>query len=466
MVTFTVKDLFQGKVQLDQVVIVKGWVRNRRDSKAGLSFITINDGSCFDSVQVVANNTLSNYDTDILKITKDCSVIVTGKIVQSLGKGQAIEIVADMVEVVGFVENPDSYPVSPKRHTVEYLREYAHLRTRTNLFSAVTRVRNTICFAIHEYLNQNGFYWIHTPIITAMDAEGAGEMFRVTALDLNNMPRTENGSIDFKQDFFGRETFLTVSGQLNIEAYCCSMSKVYTFGPTFRAENSNTTRHLAEFWMVEPEIAFANLMDNAALAESLIKYVFKVILDKNSDDMRFFAEFVNKEAVIRLETLANSNFEMMTYTDAIDKLLKSNKKFENPVSWGIDLASEHERWLCEEYVVKPTIVTDYPKDIKAFYMRLNEDDKTVAAMDILAPGIGEIVGGSQREERYDMLVKRMHETGMSEEQLYWYLDLRRFGTVPHSGFGIGLERLVSYVTGVQNIRDVIPYPRASKTANF
>lgn len=466
MKDFTVKELFNGIVDINTVATVKGWVRSRRDSKAGLSFIAVNDGSCFDSIQVVAENKLDNYEQEILRLTKDCSVIVTGKIVQSLGKGQSIEIVASNVEVVGFVENPDSYPISPKRHTVEYLREVAHLRMRTNLISSIVRVRNTVCFAIHEYLNMNGFYWIHTPIITATDAEGAGEMFRVTALDINKLPRNETGAIDYKQDFFGREAFLTVSGQLNVESYCCAMSKVYTFGPTFRAENSNTTRHLAEFWMVEPEIAFANLMDDAKLAQDLMKHVFKTILDKNPDDMRFFADFINKDVVLRLESLVNSDFAMMTYSEVIDKLLVSNRKFETDVSWGIDLSSEHERWLCEEYVGKPTIVTDYPKDIKAFYMRLNDDNKTVAAMDILAPGIGEIVGGSAREERYDILVKRMREAGMSEEHLYWYLDLRRFGTVPHAGFGVGLERLVSYITGVQNIRDIIPFPRANKSITF
>ena len=462
----SVKELLQTAVEIDSIVKVKGWVRRRRDSKAGLSFITVNDGSCFDSVQVVAENTLPNYESDILKITKDCSVIITGKVVKSLGKGQSVEVVARNIEVVGFVENPDTYPVSPKRHTVEYLREVAHLRIRTNLFGAIARVRNTACYAVHEYLNKNGFYWIHTPIITASDCEGAGELFKVTGLNLEHLPRTEQGKVDFKQDFFGRETFLTVSGQLNLEAYCLALSKVYTFSPAFRAENSNTTRHLAEFWMIELEIAFANLMDNATLAEDLIKYIFKAVLDKNPDDMKFFAEFINKDVVTRLESLVNSNFAMISYTEAIDYLLKSKKTFENPVSWGIDLASEHERWLCEEHVGRPTIVTDYPKDFKAFYMRLNDDNKTVAAMDILAPGIGEIVGGAQREERYDVLVQRIHEFGLSQEHLDWYLDLRKFGSVPHAGFGLGLERLISYITGVQNIRDVIPFPRAVKSANF
>ncbi|MDQ5921689.1 MAG: asparaginyl-tRNA synthetase [Pseudomonadota bacterium] len=467
---YSVKQILSRQVlsstpELDTQVELRGWVRSRRDSKSGISFIALSDGSCFDTIQIVAQNNLANY-ADILRLTKDCSIIVTGKVVASLGEGQHIEILADNIKILGFVENPDSYPVSPKRHTVEYLREVAHLRPRTNLIAAVMRIRNTVSYAIHQYLQDNGFFWIHTPLITAADAEGAGELFQVTSLDLNNLPKDEQGKVDFKRDFFGSPTFLTVSGQLNAEAYCLGMSKVYTFGPTFRAENSNTTRHLAEFWMVEPEIAFANLMDNALLAKSLLKYVFKTVLDKNADDMGFFAQFINKDVVTRLEQLVNQEFAVLTYTEAIDFLLKSNKSFENEVSWGIDLASEHERWLCEELMQRPTVVTDYPRDIKAFYMRQNDDGKTVAAMDILAPGVGEIIGGAQREERYDVLVARMQEMDISRETLYWYLDLRRFGTVPHAGFGLGLERLISYITGVQNVRDVIPFPRASKSANF
>lgn len=464
--TLSVKDLLNGAQAIDTLVEINGWVKSRRDSKAGISFINLGDGSCFDGIQIVAENKLSNYETAILRLTKDCSINVKGKIIASLGAGQKFEIVANCIEVIGWVENPDTYPVSPKRHTVEYLREVAHLRPRTNLIAAATRIRNTVSFAIHEYLQNNGFYWIHTPLITGADAEGAGELFQVTGFDLNKLPRDATGNIDYKKDFFGRETFLTVSGQLNVEAYCMSLSKVYSFGPTFRAENSNTTRHLAEFWMIEPEIAFADLMDNAELAQKMLKHVFKAVLDKNPDDMAFFAQFINEQVVTRLTQLVNQNFEMMTYTEAINKLLKSNKSFENQVSWGIDLASEHERWICEELVGCPTIVTNYPKDIKAFYMRQNDDGKTVAAMDILAPGVGEITGGAQREERYDVLVKRMKEMNVSEETLYWYLDLRRFGTAKHAGFGIGLERLVSYITGVQNVRDIIPFPRTSKSANF
>lgn len=463
---FSVKQLLNGALSTDENVEIQGWVRSRRDSKAGLSFIALSDGSCFATIQIVAQNNLVNYNDEIIRLTKDCSITVTGKIAASLGSGQSLEILASDIKVVGFVENPDTYPVSPKRHTVEYLRDVAHLRVRTNLIAAATRVRNTVCFSIHEYLQKNGYYWIHTPIVTSTDCEGAGELFNVTLFDINNPPKDEKGNIDYKQDFFGRQTYLTVSGQLNVESYCMALSKVYTFGPTFRAENSHTTRHLAEFWMVEPEIAFANLMDNAALATDLLKHIFTSVLNRNSDDMNFFAEFVDKDAINRLEKIINGSFAMITYTEAVSYLQKSNKKFENPVAWGIDLASEHERWLCEEHIGQPTIVTDYPKDIKAFYMRQNEDGKTVAAMDILAPGIGEIVGGSAREERYDMLVQRMREMNLNEEQLYWYLDLRRFGSAPHAGFGLGLDRLINYITGISNIRDIIPFPRYPKSANF
>lgn len=463
---YSIKELLKSKIEPGNNVDISGWVRSRRDSKAGISFIALTDGSCFGTIQIVAESTLANYATDILSLTKDCAIHVTGVIVASLGKGQTIEILAKNITVIGLVENPDTYPVSPKRHTVEYLREVAHLRVRTNLISAATRVRNTVSMAIHQYLQENGFYWIHTPLITASDAEGAGELFKVTTLDIKNPPREATGNVDYQQDFFGREAFLTVSGQLNAEAYCMALSKVYTFGPTFRAENSNTTRHLAEFWMIEPEIAFANLMDNAVLAKDLLKFVFKTVLNKNQDDMEFFAEFVNNDVIKRLENIIINDFAMLTYTEAITHLLASTKKFENPVKWGIDLASEHERWLCEEFTQVPTIITDYPKDIKAFYMRQNEDGKTVAAMDIVAPGIGEIVGGAQREERYEVLVKRMAEMSISQDTLYWYLDLRRFGSVPHAGFGVGLERVVSYVTGIQNVRDIIPFPRTSKSANF
>ncbi len=466
MTVYSVKQLLASVAPVESEVTVKGWVRNRRDSKAGLSFVSISDGSCFDTIQVIAETNLTNYESEILSLTKDCAVIATGKLVASLGGGQKYEIQASKIEVTGFVESPDTYPVSPKRHTVEYLREHAHLRIRTNLMSSVMRVRNTVSMAIHAYLQTNGFNWVHTPLITASDCEGAGELFKVTTLDLANPPRDEKGKVDFKQDFFGRESYLTVSGQLNVETYCMGLSKVYTFGPTFRAENSNTTRHLAEFWMVEPEIAFANLMDDATLAQGMLKHVFKTVLNKNSDDMGFFAQFIDKNVVTRLERMVNDDFEMITYTDAMKRLEASGKSFENPLYWGVDMASEHERFLCEELVGKPTIVTNYPKDIKAFYMRQNDDGKTVAAMDILAPGVGEIIGGSQREERYDVLVARMMEMGIEPESLSWYLDLRRYGSAPHAGFGLGLERAVSYITGVQNVRDIIPFPRTPKSATF
>ncbi len=466
MTVYSVKQLMSEEVQIGSEVCVRGWVRSRRDSKAGLSFVTLSDGSCFETVQLVIESKLTNYESEILNLTKDCAVIAYGTLVASQGGGQKFEIQANKVEVTGFVENPDTYPVSPKRHTVEYLREHAHLRIRTNLISSVMRIRNTVSMAIHDYLQSNGFYWVHTPLITASDCEGAGELFKVTTLDLANPPRDDKGRVDFKQDFFGRESYLTVSGQLNVETYCMGLSKVYTFGPTFRAENSNTTRHLAEFWMVEPEIAFANLMDNAELAQGMLKHVFKTVLNKNSDDMGFFAQFIDQSVVTRLEQMVNDDFEMITYTDAIKRLENSGKQFENPLYWGVDMASEHERYLCEELVGKPTIVTNYPKDIKAFYMRQNEDGKTVAAMDILAPGVGEIIGGAQREERYDVLVARMKEMGIDPESLAWYLDLRRFGSAPHAGFGLGLERAVSYITGVQNVRDIIPFPRTPKNAAF
>lgn len=465
MAHVTVVDVLSGKHQAGDSVIVKGWVRTRRDSKAGLSFIALHDGSCFDPVQVIALNNLNNYD-DIIKLTAGCSISVTGVVKESEGKGQALEIDAQEIEVLGWVENPDTYPMAAKRHSIEFLREHAHLRARTNVMGAVTRVRNCLSQAIHRFFHERGYYWISTPIITASDTEGAGEMFRVSTLDMMNLPKTEKGEIDYSQDFFGNEAFLTVSGQLNVETYCCALSKVYTFGPTFRAENSNTSRHLAEFWMIEPEVAFADLADIAQLSEDMLKYVFKAVLEERADDMAFFAQRINKDAVSRLEKVISQDFVRMDYTDAIDILKASGKKFEFPVEWGIDLASEHERYLAEEHVGAPIIMQNYPKDIKAFYMRMNEDGKTVAAMDVLAPGIGEIIGGSQREERLDVLDKRMEEMDLVKEDYSWYRDLRRYGTVPHSGFGLGFERLVAYVTGMQNVRDVIPFPRTPGNAEY
>ncbi len=461
-----IADILNGAVAAGTDLTVKGWVRTRRDSKAGLSFLHVHDGTCFDPIQVVAPSALANYQADILRLTAGCSVEVDGTLVPSEGKGQRFEIKAASVHVVGWVEDPDTYPISPKRHTYEYLREVAHLRPRTNTFGAVARVRHTLAQAIHRFYHERGYYWVHTPIITASDTEGAGELFRVSTLDLVNLPRTEDGQIDFTQDFFGKQAFLTVSGQLNVESYCLALTRVYTFGPTFRAENSNTSRHLAEFWMIEPEIAFANLNDNANLAEDFLRYIFRAVLTERADDMAFFAERVDKTCITRLETFLASSFERMTYTEAIAALEKSGRSFEYPVRWGIDLQSEHERYLTEDLVGRPIVVTDYPKAIKAFYMRLNDDGRTVAAMDVLAPGIGEIIGGSQREERLDVLDARIDEMGLDKRTYWWYRDLRRYGTVPHAGFGLGFERAMNYVTGLGNIRDVIPFPRAPKSAEF
>ncbi|GAA4355794.1 asparagine--tRNA ligase [Kangiella marina] len=462
----TIVDALAGKPGIGEEVTVQGWVRTRRDSKAGLSFINVHDGSCFNPIQAVVDNTIENYTSEVIKLTAGCAVKVTGTLVESQGKGQSFEIQASGVEVLGWVEDPDTYPMQPKRHSMEFLRDNAHLRPRTNISGAVARVRNTIAQAIHRFFHKNGFNWIHTPIITASDAEGAGEMFRVSTLDQMNLPKDDKGNIDYSKDFFGSESFLTVSGQLNVEAYCMAMSKVYTFGPTFRAENSNTSRHLAEFWMVEPEIAFADLNDNADLAEDMMRYVFEAVLNEREDDMEFFQQRVDSECINRLRNVIDNKFERMDYTDVIDILKKSDKKFEYPVEWGIDLQSEHERFIAEEHVGRPTVVMNYPKDIKAFYMRLNDDEKTVAAMDVLAPGIGEIIGGAQREERLDMLDKRIAEMGLPAEHYWWYRDLRRYGTVPHAGFGLGFDRCVSYVTGVANIRDVIPFPRVPNNVRF
>jgi asparaginyl-tRNA synthetase len=463
---YSIKSILQGAVEAGTQVQIQGWVRTRRDSKAGLSFVQVHDGSCFDALQVIAPADLPNYESEVKKLTTACSVQVVGELVQSQGKGQSLEIQAAAIKVIGWVEEPDTYPMAPKRHSREYLREFGHLRPRTNIIGAMTRVRNTLAQAIHRYFHQGGFMWIHTPIITANDCEGAGEMFRVSTLDMANLPKTEKGAVDFSQDFFGKEAHLTVSGQLNVESYCLAMSKVYTFGPTFRAENSNTRRHLAEFWMVEPEIAFADLIDDANLAEDFLKYIFKAVLDENSDDIAFFNKFVDKGCLKRLEDFVNSQFEHMEYTEAVKRLEASGETFEYPVSWGADLQSEHERYLTEKVVGGPIAVLNYPKDIKAFYMRLNDDNTTVAAMDVLAPGIGELIGGSQREDRLDILDQRIREIGLEVEDYWWYRDLRKYGSVPHAGFGLGFERAVMYATGIDNIRDVIPFPRAPNQAEF
>lgn len=446
---------------------VRGWVRTRRDSKAGLSFIALTDGSCFGTLQIVAPSELANYEEDVLKLTAGCSIEADGELVESRGKGQSVELKATAIRVVGWVENPDTYPIAQKKHTFEYLREVAHLRPRTNTFGAVARVRHCLAMATHRFFHDRGFYWVHTPIVTASDCEGAGEMFRVSTLDAMNPARSEDGEgVDWSQDFFGREAHLTVSGQLNVETYCCALGKVYTFGPTFRAENSNTSRHLAEFWMIEPEVAFCDLAGNADLAEAYIRDMCRVVLEERADDMAFFAEHIDKEAIARLEHVAQTPFERMDYGEAIERLKSSGKSFEFPVEWGADLQSEHERYLTEELVKRPVVVMNYPKQIKAFYMRQNDDGRTVAAMDVLAPGIGEIVGGSQREERLDRLDARIDEMGLPKENYWWYRDLRRYGTVPHAGFGLGFERMILFATGMGNIRDVIPFPRTPGSAEF
>jgi len=450
-----------------QEITVRGWVRTRRDSKAegGMSFLAVSDGTCFDTLQVVAHSKLPNYQGEILRLTTGCSIEASGRLVASPASGQRVELTADSIRVVGWVDDPDSYPVSAKRHSYEHLRQYAHLRPRTNTFGAVARIRHCLSVAIHRFFDQRDFFYVHTPIITASDCEGAGQMFRVSTLDLLNLPLVD-GRVDFNQDFFGRETRLTVSGQLNVETYCCALSRVYTFGPTFRAENSNTTRHLSEFWMIEPEIAFADLHDNLRLAEDFLKAVLDEVLTRRFDDLKFFDQRVKPGLIDRLKTVVREPFARIEYAEAIELLQKSGRKFEFEPRWGTDLQTEHERYLTEEKFRRPVAVLNYPKEIKAFYMRLNDDGRTVAAMDVLVEDIGEIIGGSQREERLEVLDRRIEEMGLRREDYWWYRDLRRYGTVPHSGFGLGFERLVLFCTGLGNIRDVIPFPRAPRQADF
>jgi asparaginyl-tRNA synthetase len=440
---------------------IKGWVRTRRDSKGGFSFLEINDGSSFGNLQVIANNTLQNYQTDILKIGTGCSVVIEGVIKGSPAKGQETELVADSVQVVGWAD-PNTYTMQKKGHTFEYLRTQAHLRPRTNTFGAVARVRNQISKSIHDFFQEQGFLYINTPIITPSDCEGAGHMFRVTTLDFLN-PKTIAKAED---DFFGKPVFLTVSGQLEGETYACALGKIYTFGPTFRAENSNTSRHLAEFWMVEPEVAFNDLIQNMDLAESFIKRIIRDALNQCGEDMQFFEERIEKGLIQNLELVLNKDFQRISYTEAVEILKNCGQTFEFEVAWGKDLQSEHERYLAEKHFNGPVILYDYPKEIKAFYMRLNDDGKTVRAMDVLVPRIGEIIGGSQREERLEILEARMQGAGLNPDDYWWYLDLRRFGGVPHAGFGLGLERCVQFITGMANIRDVIPYPRTPGSADF
>ena len=462
---YDIGKLLKGEVSINSEVTVRGWIRTTRHSKAGFSFINVHDGSCFDPIQVLVDANLEGY-SEVLKLSTGCAVSCQGVLVESKGQGQSVELHAKSIEIVGWVDHPETYPMQPKRHSMEFLRENAHLRPRTNLIGAVARVRNTLAQATHRFFAEQGFAWVHTPLITTSDCEGGGEMFRVSTLDFANIPKSESGAVDFSKDFFGGEAHLTVSGQLNVESYCLALSKVYTFGPTFRAENSNTRRHLAEFWMIEPEVAFADLQDNASLAGAYLQYIFRATLDERGDDLAFFNQRVDKTVIERLEALVNARFEQMTYTEAIKRLESASVQFDFPVKWGIDLQSEHERYLTEKVVKAPVVVTDYPKDIKAFYMRMNDDGATVAAMDVLAPGIGELIGGSQREERLDMLDRRMAEMGLEPEPYWWYRDLRRYGTVPHAGFGLGFERAVMYATGCENIREVIPFPRTPNNAPF
>ena len=445
-----------------QTIQVEGWVRTKRDSKT-VTFIEVNDGSCLKGLQVVADR--ASIDNNLLNsLSTGCSVICEGKLVASIGGDQKVELSATDIKLVG--DCPDDYPLQKKRHTLEYLREIGHLRARTNTIGAVERVRSKMAYAVHRFFQENGFYYVNTPLITASDAEGAGQMFQVTTLDLQNVPMTEDGKVDYSKDFFGKRTSLTVSGQLEGETYATALKNIYTFGPTFRAENSNTKRHLAEFWMIEPEMSFCTLEGDMKIAEDFLKYVFKYVLDNCQEDMDFFSKFVEPGVKDTLVHVVDSPFAHITYTEAIKELEKAADRFDFKPFWGCDLQTEHERFLTEEVAKRPVIVTDYPKEIKAFYMKLNEDGRTVRAMDVLAPRLGEIIGGSERESRLDVLKARMAELGLDEKDYWWYLDLRKYGSVPHAGFGLGFERAVQYVTGMQNIRDVIPYPRASKQSDF
>jgi asparaginyl-tRNA synthetase len=450
--------------QVGEQITVRGWIRSKRESK-GFAFVDVSDGSCMANIQVVIAQTLADYGTLIKRINTGASVEIGGQLVESPAKGQRVELQAAVIEVFGEAD-PETYPLQKKRHSFEFLRDIGHLRGRTNTMGAVFRVRNACATAIHQFFQEKGFLWVHTPILSASDCEGAGEMFNVTTLNPDKLPRTTEGKVDYSQDFFGRQAFLSVSGQLEAEIMAMAFSNVYTFGPTFRAENSNTSRHLAEFWMIEPEMAFCNLQGDMNLAEEFLRYVFRYVMNKCTADMEFFQQRIDDSVLATAENIINNEFARLTYTEAIDILTKADRSFEYPVSWGLDLQSEHERYLAEEVFKKPTILTDYPVEIKAFYMRLNEDGKTVAAMDILAPKIGEIIGGSQREERLDVLEQRIVAQGLDPKDYWWYLDLRRYGTVPHAGFGLGFERLVQFMTGMANIRDVIPFPRAPLTIEF
>lgn len=451
--------------ELDREIVVAGWIRTRRDSKGGFSFLEVNDGSCFANIQVIADNTLDNYATEITKLHPGSSVQIKGTLVASGGGGQRVEVKATTVKVLGFCD-PETYPLQKNRISFERLREIAHLRPRTNSFGAMMRIRNQLAYATHNFFQSQNFIYLHTPIITASDCEGAGEMFNVTTFDIDKPPRTDKGEVDYSQDFFGKKTSLTVSGQLEGETYACALGNIYTFGPTFRAENSNTRRHLAEFWMIEPEMAFCDLQDDADLAENYLRHLFCHVLEHCQEDLAFFDKRIQPGLLDNLTRLSTCAFKRITYTEAIELLIKSDQKFEYKPEWGIDMQSEHERFLTEKIFNGPVTVTDYPKEIKAFYMRMNDDNKTVAAMDVLLPHVGEIIGGSQREDRLELLDERIRAIGLNPEEYWWYNDLRRFGSVPHSGFGLGFERIVQFCTGMQNIRDVIPYPRSPKNAEF
>ncbi|MBQ8661029.1 MAG: asparagine--tRNA ligase [Alphaproteobacteria bacterium] len=454
-------DLLRAEAPLKEV-LVKGWVRTRRDAKE-FSFIEINDGSCLKNIQVIANNNLANYE-EVKKLSTGSSVAVRGELTESKGGSQKYEVVAAEINVYSLA--PEDFPLQKKKHTDEYLRTIAHLRPRTNKYGAAFRVRSELSYAIHKFFNERGFRYVHTPIITGSDCEGAGEMFQVTTLDLNNPPRTEDGQIDYSQDFFGKEAHLTVSGQLNGEMYACALGDIYTFGPTFRAENSNTTRHAAEFWMIEPEMAFADIHDDMDLAEDMVRFCVRHVMENCAEDLELFDKFVEPGLLAKLNNIVDNGFARITYAEAIEIMQKSGHKFEYKPEFGIDMQTEHERYLAEVHFKRPVIVRDYPKEIKAFYMRLNDDGRTVAAMDVLVPGIGELIGGSQREERYDVLVQKIRDMGMREEDYAWYLDSRKYGSVPHAGFGLGFERMMMLITGIGNIRDVIPFPRTPKSVNF
>ncbi|WDI78518.1 asparagine--tRNA ligase [Candidatus Purcelliella pentastirinorum] len=465
MITTSITHIIEGKLLTETKITINGWVKTKRTSKIGITFISINDGSCLENLQIIIKKNIHNYKNNILKLTTGCSIKVKGIIKYSPSTKQKYEIHAINIIILGWVKDPSSYPISPKKHSMEYLRKIAHLRPRTNIIGAITRIRQTIIYKIHKFLNNHGFYWIPTPIITTIDTEGNGKMFRVSTLNKNHLSSSQDKNINFKKDFFGKETFLTVSGQLNAESYSCALSKVYAFGPTFRAENSNTKKHLSEFWMLEPEIAFAKLNDVIKLAIDMLIYISKSLLNERDKDL-FFFEKKKKKNKFKLKKLISSNFEQIDYEEAIKILKKSNTNFKLPVNWGIDISTEHEKYLTEKYFKTPIIIKNYPKKIKPFYMRLNKDNKTVSAMDILMPGIGEIIGGSEREERIEILDKRIKESKLNKKKYWWYRDLRIYGTIPHAGFGMGVERLISFITGVKNIKDIVPFPRTPKNANF